>query len=119
MVGNYGVDERRLESGAPHARGVLMRRLGGEEWALWLAERGIVALDEIDTRSLTLRLREGGAMRSIVVADERRLPVPEALEQVRAQPGMEGQALVAQVSTAVPYAAGESGGSAWPSSTTA
>ena len=109
MVGNYGVDERRLESSAPHARGVLMRRLGGEDWALWLAERGIVALDEIDTRSLTLRVREGGAMRSIVVADERRLAVPEALEQVRAQPEMEGQALVAQVSTAEPYAAGESG----------
>ena len=109
MVGNYGVDERRLESSAPHARGVLMRRLGGEDWALWLAERGIVALDEIDTRSLTLRVRDGGAMRSIVVADERRLAVPEALEQVRAQPEMEGQALVAQVSTAEPYAAGESG----------
>ena len=47
-----------------------MRRLGGEDWALWLAERGIVALDEIDTRGLTLRsatpARCAGA-----VADER------------------------------------------------
>ena len=109
MVGNYGVDERRLESTAPHARAVLMRRLGGEDWALWLAERGIVALDEIDTRSLTLRVREGGAMRAIAVADERTLPVPEALEQVRAQPEMEGQALVAQVSTHEPYVASDSG----------
>ena len=56
MVGNYGVADARLESEAPHARAVLMRRLGGEDWALWLAERGIVALDEIDTRGLTLRL---------------------------------------------------------------
>ena len=109
MVGNYGVDERRLESSAPHARAVLMRRLGGEDWALWLAERGIVALDEIDTRSLTLRVREGGAMRAIAVADERTLPASEALEQVRAQPEMEGQALVAQVSTAEPYVASDSG----------
>ena len=71
MVGNYGVDDARLESAAPHARAVLMRRLGGEQWALWLAERGIVALDEIDTRALTLRLRDGGAMRAVAVADER------------------------------------------------
>ena len=109
MVGNYGVDDSRLESSAPHARAVLMRRLGGEQWALWLAERGIVALDEIDTRALTLRLRDGGAMRAVAVADERSLPVAEALERVRAQPSMEGAALVASVSTPAPYVAHEEG----------
>ena len=109
MVGNYGVDDRRLESAAPHARAVLMRRLGGEDWALWLAERGIVALDEIDTRGLTLRLRDAGAMRGVTVADERGLGVPDALEQVRAQPTMEGAALVANVSTPAPYVVAEEG----------
>jgi carbamoyl-phosphate synthase small subunit len=103
MVGNYGVDDTRLESPAPHARAVLMRRLGGEAWALWLAERGVVALDEIDTRALTLRLRDGGAMRGAAVADERGLQVADALDQVRAQPTMEGAALVAKVSTPAPY----------------
>ncbi len=109
MIGNYGVDDRRLESAAPHARAVLMRRLGGEDWALWLAERGIVALDEIDTRGLTLRLRDAGAMRGVTVADERGLGVPDALEQVRAQPTMEGAALVANVSTPAPYVVAEEG----------
>ena len=105
MVGNYGVDEARMESSEPHVRAVLMRRLGGEEWALWLAERGIVALDEIDTRALTLRVRDAGAMRAVAVADEQALPVDEALARVRALPGMEGAALVAQVSTREPYVA--------------
>ena len=109
MIGNYGVDDRRLESAAPHARAVLMRRLGGEDWALWLAERGIVALDEIDTRGLTLRLRDAGAMRGVTVADERGLGVTDALEQVRAQPTMEGSALVANVSTPAPYVVAEEG----------
>ena len=109
MVGNYGVDESRLESEAPHARAVVMRRLGGEDWALWLAEQGVVALDEIDTRALTLRLREEGAMRAIAVADERASPVADALEHVRAQPMMEGAALVAKVSTPAPYVAEEEG----------
>jgi carbamoyl-phosphate synthase small subunit len=103
MVGNYGVDDVRLESPAPHARAVLMRRLGGEAWALWLAERGVVALDEIDTRALTLRLREAGAMRGAAVADDRALAVPDAVEQVLEQPTMEGAALVAKVSTPEPY----------------
>jgi len=103
MIGNYGVDERRLESAAPQARAVAMRRLGGEAWALWLAERGLVALDEIDTRALTLRLRETGAMRAAAVADEASLPVEQALELARAHPSMEGAALVAEVSTVEPY----------------
>jgi carbamoyl-phosphate synthase small subunit len=109
MVGNYGVDDGRLESEAPHARAVLMRRLGGEAWALWLAEQGIVALDEIDTRALTLQLRDAGAMRGVVVADERTMAVPDALGRVLAQPLMEGQALVAQVSTPAPYVHSDTG----------
>ncbi|MGB8350108.1 MAG: carbamoyl-phosphate synthase domain-containing protein, partial [Gaiella sp.] len=109
MIGNYGVADARLESETPHARAVLMRRLGGEDWALWLAERGIVALDEIDTRALTLRLRDAGAMRGIVVSDEKALSPADALEQVRGQPLMEGQALVAQVSTPAPYRFNEDG----------
>lgn len=103
MVGNYGVAEGRGESDRPHARAVLMRRLGGRAWAEWLAGHGLVALEEIDTRALVLRLREAGAMRAVAVADEQALPVDAALEQVRAQPPMEGQALVACVSTPRPY----------------
>ena len=80
-----------------------MRKLGGPEWADWLTEHGLVALEEIDTRALVLRLREGGAMRAVAVADEDELSVEDALDAVRAQPRMEGQALVAQVSTREPY----------------
>jgi carbamoyl-phosphate synthase small subunit len=103
MVGNYGVAEERSESERPHAKAALMRRLGGDEWAGWLIERDLVALDEIDTRSLVLHLREGGAMRAVAVADEHELEVDEALVRVRAAPSMEGQALVAEVSTREPY----------------
>jgi carbamoyl-phosphate synthase small subunit len=105
MVGNYGVDEARMESAAPHAKAVLMRRLGGEEWASWLNAQGIVALDEIDTRSLTLRLRSAGAMRAVAVADARGVDPEEATAEVRRQPTMEGSALVAEVSTAESYVA--------------
>lgn len=103
MVGNYGVADTRGESAQPHARAALMRSLGGDEWAAWLREHGLVGLDGIDTRSLVLRLRDSGAMRAVAVSDEGALSVDDALAQVRAQPSMEGQALVADVSTPEPY----------------
>ncbi len=111
MVGNYGVADERDESDRPHARAVLMRQLGGREWAEWLARHGLVALEEIDTRALVLRLREGGAMRAVAVASEDELPVDDALAAVREQPLMEGQALVAQVSTREPYVFSDAGSS--------
>ena len=109
MVGNYGVADERGESFRPHAKAALMRRLGGREWADWLRERSLVGLDEIDTRALVLRLRDAGAMRAAAVADESELAVEDALAQVRAQPLMEGQALVAQVSAPERYVFSEAG----------
>ena len=109
MVGNYGVSDDRLESARPWANAVLMRRCGGEAWSSWLASNGIVALDGIDTRALVLGLRASGAMRAAAVADEADLPAAEALEQVRAQPSMEGQALVSAVSRVEPTVFNEDG----------
>jgi carbamoyl-phosphate synthase small subunit len=101
MVGNYGVEAARSESARPHARAVLMREARGPAWTDWLRERGIVALSGIDTRSLTLHLREKGAMRGIAVAGDG--SVEEALRAVREQPSMRGRALAAEVSTQEPY----------------
>jgi carbamoyl-phosphate synthase small subunit len=62
LVGNYGIDEARMESGLVHTRGVVMRR-ARPAWADWLAGRGVVALEEVDTRALVRRMRVDGAMR--------------------------------------------------------
>ena len=101
MVGNYGVDPERSESGKAHARGVLMREARGPAWTDWLHERGIPALSGIDTRALVLRLREAGAMRSAIVAGDASLD--EVLRAVREQAPMAGRALAAEVSCAEPY----------------
>ena len=90
MVGNYGVCKSRSESAGPHVKGVVMREAQGPAWTDWLRENGIVAVDGIDTRSLVLHLRDRGAMwAAIGTGDE--IPAVEG--------AMEGQALVAQVST--------------------
>ena len=62
LIGNYPVDERLLESDRAWTQGVVMRR-SRPEWSSWLAARGVVALEEIDTRALVRRLRVDGAMR--------------------------------------------------------
>jgi carbamoyl-phosphate synthase small subunit len=104
MIGNYGVSPQRSESPRPHARAVLMRRATGSEWTRWLQGRGIVALEEVDTRALVVRLRERGAMRAAVVAGA--ASVEQVLADVRAQTPMAGRALVAGVSTRDPYRVG-------------
>jgi carbamoyl-phosphate synthase small subunit len=110
MIGNYGVADQRAESDRPHGKAVLMRQSGGREWERWLQSHGLVALDDVDTRALVLHLREAGALRAAAVADESEVPVEDALAQVRAEPVMEGKALVASVSTRERYAFSNGGG---------
>jgi carbamoyl-phosphate synthase small subunit len=101
MIGNYGVLDRRSESGQVHARGVVMREARGPAWTDWLTEREIPALTGVDTRSLTLHLRDNGSLRcGLFPAD---VDVEAAVELVRRRPGMAGQALAGLVSTAEPY----------------
>jgi len=107
MVGNYGVADGRAESPGAHAKAVLMREARGPEWTDWLAERGIVALTGIDTRSVVLHLRGAGAMRAVAVATA--MPEEEALASLESQPGMEGRSLVSTVSTSDPYVYCDSG----------
>jgi carbamoyl-phosphate synthase small subunit len=107
MVGNYGVSPTRSESAQVHARAVLMRRASGADWPRWLAAQDVVALEEIDTRSLVLFLRERGSMRAAAVAGS--ASVDAVVAEVRAQASMEGRALVAGVSTPEPYRIGRRG----------
>ena len=106
MVGNYGVADRRAESDGAHAKAVLMREARGPGWTGWLADRGIVGITGLDTRSLVLRLRERGAMRAAAVAaavGEDGAGEAEVLAALRDSPPMTGAALVAHVSTPEPY----------------
>ena len=107
MVGNYGVAEGRSESARAHARAALMRQTGGEEWTQWLAARSVVALEEIDTRSVVLHLRDRGAMRAAAVSGD--ASTDEVLSRVRAEALMQGRALVAGVSTEQVYRLGRAG----------
>jgi carbamoyl-phosphate synthase small subunit len=84
LVGNYGVDERALESPRVWTNGVVMRR-SRPAWSVWLAGRGVVALEEVDTRALVRLLREDGAMRCALGE----APADELLVRALAQPHLD------------------------------
>jgi carbamoyl-phosphate synthase small subunit len=108
MVGNYGVDPTRSESGKPHARAVLMREARGPQWTDWLVEKDVVALTGVDTRSLVLKLRDAGALRGVVCSGD--TAVDEALALAQQLAPMNGKALAAGVSTTEPYIFSDAGG---------
>jgi carbamoyl-phosphate synthase small subunit len=106
MIGNYGVEADASESPAPVARAVIVREgrnatpNGREGFSDWLAARGVVGLQGVDTRAITRRLRDGGAVRAAVSTGT--ASVAEVLELVRSEPAMLGRALAADVSRPAP-----------------
>ena len=67
----------------------------------YLAERGVVAIAELDTRKLTRLLREKGAQPGCVMAGAP--SEPKALEAARAFPGLAGMDLAKEVTVREPY----------------
>jgi carbamoyl-phosphate synthase small subunit len=101
LVGNYGVDEARLESGRVQARGLVMRR-ARPAWAAWLHAQGVVALDDVDTRALVRRIRSDGVVRC-ALGDA---TPAELHERALAEPPIDGRPLAEAVGTADPYVVG-------------
>jgi len=68
-----------------------------------LAEQGVVGISGVDTRAITLRLREAGVMRAGVFSgQDAALDPAEQLSQVQAGPEMVGRNLSAEVSVSTP-----------------
>ncbi len=95
-IGNYGVSEEAMESDRVWARAVVMRGATNTEdaptcergWLDWLADCGIPAISEVDTRALVRHIREAGSMRGGVFGAE--TPEAQARELVAAEPPMAG-----------------------------
>jgi len=108
-VGNYGVNPEDAESERVRVAAFVVREASriASSWRAttslpdYLEAEGVVGIEGIDTRHLTLRLRSAGAMRAAVSSLD---PDPESLlSRVRASNGMEGADLASAVSTAEPY----------------
>jgi carbamoyl-phosphate synthase small subunit len=111
-IGNTGVNDEDTESARVWVAGFVVREpsrvvsnhratgsLGDQ-----LVEQGIVGISGIDTRAVTRRLRDAGAMRAGVFSGpDAALPESEQLQLVRGSAEMTGQNLSAAVSTSTAY----------------
>lgn len=109
--GNYGVNPEDAESDAVRVAGFVVRAASRRtsSWRAvgslgeYLAGAGVVGIQGIDTRALTVRIRRTGAMRAGISTEDSN---PSSLAaRVRQQPDMEGADLAACASVNQPYEA--------------
>ena len=101
LVGNYGVDSGRLESGGVCAEAIVMRK-ARPVWSRWLEAQGVVALEDVDTRALVRAIRDGGVLRCALGE----APEDELLSRALAEPPIDGRPLGRAVGTQQPYRLG-------------
>jgi carbamoyl-phosphate synthase small subunit len=103
QIGNYGVSGEAMESDRVQARAAIMRAGVDREdapgaeggWLTWLADCGIAAITDVDTRALVRHIRDHGAMRGGVFDAD--MPEAQGRELIAAEPAMGGRDLVKEV----------------------
>jgi carbamoyl-phosphate synthase small subunit len=121
-IGNVGANVEDLEATTIAALGLVVQQDVTEpsSWRsaqaldAWLLGQGVPGIAGVDTRALTLRIRDGGPP-SAVLAHPRdgRFDIAALVERARAWPGLEGMDLAKQVSCTQSYA-WEQGVWTWP-----
>lgn len=111
LIGNYGLNRDDFESNRVQVAGfvVLEDCDTPSNWRArsalhdFLAEHGVVALSGIDTRAVTLKIREHGALMGMI-SDR-----PNAIDALQSAPRYDDQDFVYQVTTSKPYGWGRYG----------
>lgn len=104
QVGNYGVNDADMQSAGTSLRGLVVRDMchTPSNWQStgsfpdFLRHQGIVAIEGVDTRALTLRIRSAGAMRAAISTTD--LDPTSLVARVGASPAISAHNFVADVS---------------------
>jgi carbamoyl-phosphate synthase small subunit len=109
QIGNYGINPEDAEAASPKASGFVVRELSPvvSNWRStqslgdYLAANGIPGISEVDTRSITKKLRVDGAMKSCLST----LPITdqEAVALAKGWKDMSGADYVKDVTCTEPY----------------
>jgi carbamoyl-phosphate synthase small subunit len=111
-IGNVGANPEDLEATTIAARGLVVRQDISEpaSWrstqhlASWLRAQGVAGIAGVDTRALTLRIRDGGAPSGILAyPPDPRFDLPALVARARDWPGLEGMDLAREVSCTQSY----------------
>jgi carbamoyl-phosphate synthase small subunit len=108
-IGNYGVAEADMESSKAQVSGFVMRQCcpvpsnfrSAESLSAFLKRQNIVAIDDVDTRALTRKLRVAGVMNAVITSEG--MSDADLLARLKAAPSMAGLDLASVVATKAPY----------------
>ncbi len=103
LIGNYGINAEDAEAERPWVEGFVCREVARvpsnfrstEDLATYLRRTGIVGIEGVDTRAITKRVREKGALRGVISTKE--TDADTLVDRARAVPPMEGRDLVLEV----------------------
>jgi carbamoyl-phosphate synthase small subunit len=109
LIGNYGITLEDSESARPYLGGFVVREKSRihSNWRAdlsleeFLKKNKIIGIEGIDTRELTLHIREAGAMKAILstISEDEKTLVRKARQSL----GLVGRDLVKNVSSPRPY----------------
>ena len=111
-IGNAGTNAEDIEASTVAARGLVIRQDVTEpsNWRstrhleAWLQARGIAGISGVDTRTLTIRIRDGGPPTGVLAFPaDGRFDLAALRAQAEAWPGLEGMDLAKTVTCAQTY----------------
>lgn len=109
LIGNYGINDEDVESRKVFLSGFIVKELSRvvSNWRAtksvdqYLQAQGVIGIQGIDTRALTIHLRERGAMRAVLSTMD--LNPESLLKKARAVRGTSGVDLVKEVAEIESY----------------
>lgn len=105
-IGNVGTNPEDVETRIPAARGLILRASvtdpsnwrSAEHLDLWLKRHNLVGISGVDTRALTIRIRDGGAPNGVIChAPDGRFDLDALRAKASEWPGLEGMDLAREV----------------------
>jgi len=111
-IGNVGTNPEDVETVTPAARGCILRAditepanwRSVQHFDAWLKSFDLPGMAGVDTRRLTRRLRDGGALNAVLMhAPDGKFPVADLLDSAAAWPGLEGMDLAKEVTCRQTY----------------
>ncbi|MDD5596082.1 MAG: carbamoyl phosphate synthase small subunit, partial [Candidatus Omnitrophica bacterium] len=109
LIGNYGVNNDDVEACRPFAEGFVVREVSklASNWRSqdsldeYFKKNNVVGIEGIDTRALTLHIRQQGAMKAVITTQE--TDERKAVEIAQKSVGLVGRDLVKEVICNKPY----------------
>ena len=124
-IGNVGTNPEDIEAAGIAARGLVVKQditepsnwRAAQHLDAWLRARGIAGLAGVDTRALTVRIRDGGAPSGVLAFPaDGRFDIAALQAQAASWPGLEGMDLAKEVTCRQTYTWDETRW-AWPDGT--